>query len=100
MNRKDAEAVSRDPFNSVDPLFYLSSFQTLSRKPRYLSVPGFFLCRETKQRTALQSAVILFRSLGHVLGHFFCCFGCLGGQLFGVEYQVVVILLPVGLLLG
>ena len=25
--RKDAEAVSREPFVSVDPLFYLSSFQ-------------------------------------------------------------------------
>ena len=24
--RKDAEAVSREPFVSVDPLFYLSSF--------------------------------------------------------------------------
>jgi len=34
INRKDAEAVSRVPFLSVDPLFYLSSFQTLSRKPR------------------------------------------------------------------
>ena len=32
--RKVAEAVSRLLSNSVDPLFYLSSFQTLSRKPR------------------------------------------------------------------
>ena len=33
-NRKVAEAVSRFLSYSVDPLFYLSSFQTLSRKPR------------------------------------------------------------------
>jgi len=43
-NRKVAEAVSRILSYSVDPLFYLSSFQTLSRKPRCLSqTPGFFL---------------------------------------------------------
>ncbi len=35
-NRKVAEAVSRLLSNSVDPLFYLSSFQTLSREPRCL----------------------------------------------------------------
>jgi len=35
-NRKVAEAVNRIPSNSVDPLFYLSSFQTLSRNPRCL----------------------------------------------------------------
>jgi len=36
-NRKDAEAVNRTLSNSVDPLFYLSSFQTLSRET---PVPG------------------------------------------------------------
>ena len=36
-NRKVAEAVNRILSNSVDPLFYLSSFQTLSRNP---PVPG------------------------------------------------------------
>ena len=37
INRKVAEAVNRFLSNSVDPLFYLSSFQTLSRKT---PVPG------------------------------------------------------------
>ena len=42
-NRKVAEAVSRLLSNSVDPLFYLSSFQTLSRETRYLVTDtGFF----------------------------------------------------------
>ena len=43
-NRKVAEAVNRSLSNSVDPLFYLSSFQTLSRKPPVSSQPpGVFL---------------------------------------------------------
>ena len=42
INRKVAEAVSRS-FPYVDPLFYLSSFQTPSEKPPTVLPPGVFL---------------------------------------------------------
>ena len=43
-NRKVAEAVSRSLSTFVDPLFYLSSFQTLSREtPGATRHRGFFL---------------------------------------------------------
>ena len=41
ITRKGAEAVSRNPFNSVDPLFYLSSFQTPNGNPRCFQHRGF-----------------------------------------------------------
>ena len=46
ITRKIAEAVSREPFNSVDPLFYLSSFQIpFAEKPRCLvTATGVFSC--------------------------------------------------------
>ena len=51
-NRKVAEAVNRFLSNSVDPLFYLSSFQTLSRRTRCLvTATGFFpLIQEIPQQ--------------------------------------------------
>ena len=44
-NRKVAEAVSRYLSNSVDPLFYLSSFQTpFAENPGSFPAAGVFPC--------------------------------------------------------
>ena len=47
---RSAEAVSRLLSNSVDPLFYLSSFQTLMRKPRCRLAPGLSVVYGIAQR--------------------------------------------------
>ena len=61
-NRKVAEAVNRFLSNSVDPLFYLSSFQTLSRKPPVPSQPpGDFSLSGNDPANSLQFLDISFR---------------------------------------
>ena len=55
---------SREPLlsNSVDPLFYLSSFQTLSREPRYLRRYRGFPCSRVPERPPKQESKLLLHN--------------------------------------